>query len=175
MKNRWVKLGIVGKAFGLDGAFFISGREQPIPKTVRLLHIGKKPEMARTLTVLNSRMQGKRPILVSRELQSRDEVESIKGQLIWCARQEIEVQEDQEYIWADLEGKTVVDQQGRFVGTIVGVQNYGASDIVELKNESLGTLSLPFVDFYFDMNFRSNDEQLRLLVPIETFAEAWQS
>ncbi|MFW7379468.1 MAG: ribosome maturation factor RimM [Oligoflexus sp.] len=175
MKIRWVKLGIVGKGHGLNGTFFISGRDAAIPGGVKTLRIGKNLQRAQDLTVQTSRMQGDRPTVHCKEVQSRNDVDILKGQTIWCRRDEITVEEEREYLWSDIEGLLVIDSDDRLVGKIVAVQNYGASDIVEIENQQLGRLALPFVDAYFDMNFRSDAEQIRLLVPLTTFDEAWET
>jgi len=173
-KIKWVKLGIVGKGHGLNGTFFISGRDQTIPPKVKTLLVGNKLETARSLTVVNCRMQSGRPVLDCLEVQNRNDVDFLKGQIVWCPRHEIEVQDQNEYIWADLEGRSVVDSQGEMVGKIVEIQNFGASDIVEIDHTDRGRLSLPFVSLYFDMDFTGDQEQIRLLVPLDTFDEVWQ-
>jgi 16S rRNA processing protein RimM len=164
----------VGKPYGLGGAFFVSGRDQILPNTIRKLYFGNSPERAMLiLEFQSSRMQGGRPILICRDFNGRDRADQLKGQLIWCRRDEIQIDEQDEYIWSDLLGKQVLDCEGKLIGTIISVQNYGASDIVELENNE-ARLLIPFVAAYFDMSFSVSDPALRLQVPGETFDEAWE-
>ena len=52
--------------------------------------------------------------------------------------------EDEFYV-ADLVGMAVADDQGRALGTVIGVPNYGGGDLLELRPASGGeTLLLPF-------------------------------
>lgn len=171
----WVQLGIVGKAHGLNGAFFISQREEPLPPQLKELRIGPKPESAPRFTLRGSRMQQGRPILLCEELKSREGAEALLLQAIWCPRAELEVDESSEYLWADLIGKEVVDRSAKPIGTIREIGNFGASDLVRIVDATGKVLELPLVAAYFDMSFRSSDPELRLVVDAELFDESWSS
>jgi ribosomal 30S subunit maturation factor RimM len=77
-----------------------------------------------------------------------------------------------EYLWVDLVGKEVLDKDGRLVGQIARVENFGAADIVIIQKNKV-ELPLPLVDYYFDMTFTGNSP-LRLVVDAKTFVESWQ-
>lgn len=173
MNKRWIQLGIVGKAHGLNGAFFISSRDDLLPETVKGIRIGKDPDKAPTMKVKACRWQSDRPLVQVEELKTRDAAELICHSPIWCDRQEIDIDEDEEYFWGDLIGKQVVDPQGVKLGRIEGIQNYGASDIILIEADDGRTLEVPFVDVYFAMDFSFEDKELKLLVPADTFDEAW--
>lgn len=173
MKRRWIQLGIVGKAHGLNGAFFISHRDEVLPPQVKELRIGRQPETAVPLKVQSCRLQGDRPLLQCVGLSSREAAEKFLLQEIWCEREALPIDEHAEYLWADLVGKEVRDARGLSLGHVAEVGNFGASDIVRIVHPQRGVLEVPFVAAYFDMNFQSHDAFLQLLVEDDCFADTW--
>jgi 16S rRNA processing protein RimM len=173
VQKRWIQLGIVGKAHGLNGAFFISQRDDLLPPQVRHVYIGAKPEAARKLTITKCRLQADRPLLLCLEINQREAAEALLMQPIWCERGDLVVDEAQEYMWGDLIGKEVRDQADVAIGVIEQVGNFGASDIVRIRNSQGLILEVPFVKAYFDMQFKSGDPYLKMIVTAEVFAETW--
>ena len=51
---------------------------------------------------------------------------------------------------ADVVNKPVTLPDGKIIGKVLGINNFGASDVVEIINEDKQTLMLPFVSQYFD-------------------------
>ena len=173
MNIQWIQLGIVGKAHGMLGAFFVSRREEALPPSLKTVLVGLRPETGRKLTVKSSRMQNSRVVLLCVEISQREAVESLIGQPICIERKVLKLDEDKEYFWVDLIGKQVIDCQGLAIGKIENVGNFGASDIVLVRNEHGATLEVPFVRSYFDFSFLSTDLVIRMNVPLETFQDVW--
>lgn len=173
MKNSWLQIGIVGKAQGLHGAFFVAQRADDLPKGLRRIVVGPDPETGRCLTVQVARRSAGRPVIQCHELTSREAAETLKMQPIWCERSLIPLAEDSEYLWSDLVGKVVQDSSGLRLGRITAVGNFGASDVVRIDADDGQWTEVPFVAAYFDMKFRSDSPELRLTVPAETLAETW--
>ncbi|MDQ3233822.1 MAG: ribosome maturation factor RimM [Pseudobdellovibrionaceae bacterium] len=173
MKNTWLQIGIVGKAQGLRGAFFVAQRDEDWPEGLDRIVVGPDPDKAKALTVVETRRSGDRPVIVCRELTSREAAESLKMQPIWCDRSLVPLQEDSEYLWSDLVGKDVLDSDGQRLGRISAVGNFGASDVVRIDADDGQWIEVPFVSAYFNMEFRADAADLRLTVPADTFAETW--
>ncbi len=173
MKNLWIQIGIVGKAQGLRGAFFVAQRDDDLPRGLKKILIGDKPETARALTIVETRRSANRPVVQCLELLSREAAEALKMQPIWCDRSLVPLEEKTEYLWSDLVGKAVVDSLGNDLGRIDAVGNFGASDVVKLVASDGRWTEIPFVSAYFDMNFRSSDPLLKLIVTADTFADTW--
>ncbi|MBC7660612.1 MAG: 16S rRNA processing protein RimM [Chitinophagaceae bacterium] len=173
MQKRWIQLGIVGKAHGLNGAFFVSQRDEEIPDGLKTLRIGPSVETAKTFTIKSSRWQNDRPVMLCSEIASREAAEAICHQPIWADRDDMEIDEEEEYFWSDIVGKEVKDSQGTFFGTISEVANYGASDIVLIEDGKGRTVEVPFVEFYFDMGFDLDGTEIRLIVLSEVFDDTW--
>ena len=170
----WVKIGIVGKAHGLLGAFIISGRDEALEKSVRQVRIGKSLDKSQSYEIMQSRMQGKRPLVSLKGFTGRHRVDEIKGMSVWCKRDDLSIDDEEEYIWNDLIGRQIIDAKGVPMGKVEHVVNHGATDIIELTGEQ-GRLSIPFVDAYFDMSFKADSSPISLIVEESTFEEAWES
>ncbi len=166
-------MGVVGKAHGLAGAFFVSSREEPLPPDLKEVVVGERPEAGRRFKVARQQLQSGRPLLQVEEITAREAVDPFKGQQIWCRRDQLGLKPG-EYCWADLIGKKVVDVDGIAVGVIRDVANHGASDFVNIVDETRGELPVPFVGMYFDMNFDPEGEVVTMTVPLAIFEEAWQ-
>ena len=110
-----------------------------------------------------------------KELQTRNDVDTLKFKTLYVLRSWLEVKEDEEYCWADLIGKKIIDAEGSLLGTLCRVDNYGAGDVITIKEASGDrTLAIPFIREYIDMSFVSTDDNIKLLVLRDTFDECWQ-
>lgn len=171
---QWIRLGIVGKTHKLDGSFYISDRTLPLPKSIEWIIVGSPTKNSSTKqSIERSSSSGKKFIAKLKGFNSIEEIEPLKGMELWTSRDQI-VLNNNEYLWADLEGKVIVDSNSTPLGTIVKFENYGASDLVEIKNENEESLLLPFNNYYFDMTFTKNDKELKITVSKDIFSEYWQ-
>lgn len=172
-KNHWIQVGTIGKPHGLRGGFFVSGRSGLLPKGVKSLMLRLKDSKLR-LSLSTQRLQSGRVLLSCKEFNSPEEVKEFVGQTLWCLRADIKT-DDGEYLWADLIDCKVIDLHGNLVGSIVRVENHGASDIVTINApKSSKHVSIPFVATYFDMSFSSSDESISLLVGCDLFQDLWE-
>src|SRR5690349_24076342 len=66
-------------------------------------------------------------------IADRNGVEALKGQRLYVDRSRLPAAAADEFYRADLVGLRAIDSEGRTVGTIIAVDNYGAGDILELQ------------------------------------------
>jgi 16S rRNA processing protein RimM len=66
-------------------------------------------------------------------VSSRDQAEALRGTQLSVARDALPPLEDGEFYHADLIGLAVITDGGEPVGTVVDVQNFGASDVIEIE------------------------------------------
>lgn len=177
---QWVRLGLIGKTYRLDGSFFVSERDSAIPKSVKWVVLSKRgdasPEALAQLVrygVERSRPQAKRVIAKLADISSIEAITPHQGSSIWTTRDQIPVNDTKEYLWAELEGRAIIDSDGKAFGTISAVQNFGAGDVVEVTSASQQVQMLPFTDYYFDMSF-ANEGPISLVVSGQIFEEFWQ-
>lgn len=167
----WLRVGVVGKAHGLRGSFFISGRDELIPMSYKTLRVGADPESGQVLTITQSKWQTDRPLLDCKEVTRREEAEALTGQILWVQKQQIPVDTKQEFLWADLPGRAVLTPDGQVVGQVVSIYNVGAADVLELRGSDGRLFDVPLLPLYFVMSDLASDKPLRLVVDLEVLQE----
>jgi 16S rRNA processing protein RimM len=62
----------------------------------------------------------------------RTAAEALRGQLIEVDRDSLPALEEGEYYHADLVGLPCVDEAGNALGSVAGIENFGAGDLIEV-------------------------------------------
>lgn len=76
----------------------------------------------------------------------RNEAERLRGTKLYINREDLPAAEHGEYYIEDLKGLKVVDGHGKEIGTLLSVENFGASDLLDIKPPSGASFYLPFTD-----------------------------
>jgi 16S rRNA processing protein RimM len=84
----------------------------------------------RKLVAINA--AGKAPIARFEGIGDRTEAEALRGSLVEIARDALPPLAEGEYYHVDLIGLRCVDGNGAGVGTVSGVENFGAGDLLEI-------------------------------------------
>jgi 16S rRNA processing protein RimM len=66
------------------------------------------------------------------EVQGRNAAEKLRGTTLSVPREELPELSEDEYYHADLVGLTAHTDTGRVIGSVAAVENYGATDIIEI-------------------------------------------
>lgn len=153
--NSYVKIGIVGKAHGLSGLFFLSGRSSPFEHEVKYVYIEinhsyKKMKVSQILT------RSSKTILGLDKILSREDLQLYKGAGVYIKKDDIHLNQE-EFLWDDIVGKKVNDQTGKPFGWVERIDNFGASNIVTVENEVGFIWMIPFTEEFFDMSFKVSD------------------
>ncbi len=69
------------------------------------------------------------------ELRDRSAAEALKGTELFVARGALPACGEDEFYHADLVGMRAIDGEGRTIGTVAGIQNYGAGDVLAIAVE----------------------------------------
>lgn len=186
-----MKLGVVGKAHGLRGAFFVAGRrDRPVPKSCKKIVLGEvetpskssfsqapeTPEPSQIYEIVSSSTQQGRPLLQCRGVDDRTAAETLTGRSIWVEREQISVNPAQEFLWADLVGCLIYDSSGAPFGKVSEVGSYGAGDVAVVQAEIEGKLWAVEVLLgpqFFNMDFDVSARRLDLVVDKDTFEGLW--
>ncbi|WP_156254462.1 ribosome maturation factor RimM [Sandarakinorhabdus oryzae] len=75
----------------------------------------------------------------------RNVAETLRGLTLAVPRTALPPLADGEYYVADYLGRTVVDETGVAVGTVRAIENFGASDILDIALAKGGTVMVPFI------------------------------
>jgi len=79
----------------------------------------------------------------------RTAAEALEGTELWVDRDRLPAPEADAFYHADLIGLAAVDPEGRPLGEIVGVHNFGAGDLVELRPAGAAKTELvPFTEAF---------------------------
>jgi 16S rRNA processing protein RimM len=167
--SRYLNLGKVGKPHGLKGAFFVSGRDEALPKVDRI-YIGSKPESTPSVRITSMKWQGDRSVLEIESIRDRESAEAILHQDIWIERSQLKL-EATDCLWIDLEGKVVWTSDHMELGRISDVANYGASDIVEIV-KGKQRMSLPLIQDYF--KWPVQPEKIEVKQDLSFFSDLWE-
>ena len=78
------------------------------------------------------------------ELADRSAAESLRGVELYVERAALLPTAKDEYYHADLIGLRAEDREGRALGTVQAIHNYGAGDVIEIARADGDSVLLPF-------------------------------
>ncbi|MBR3790887.1 MAG: 16S rRNA processing protein RimM [Clostridia bacterium] len=81
-------------------------------------------------------------------VKSIEDAEKFRNKEFFITKEDFGALDENTFFIEDLVGLEVVDTEGNFVGHILGVENYGASDILEVKDK-WATHLVPFIKQVF--------------------------
>ena len=94
--------------------------------------------------LLSSRDSGKSAVARLEGISDRSAAEALRGSLVEVDRSSLPPLEEGEYYHADLIGLPAEDHEGKRIGTVVSVENYGAGDLLEIELEGGKSSLIPF-------------------------------
>ena len=86
----------------------------------------------KSLELISARPQKSHAIVKFAEITSIDEAEKLKNSIVYCNRDDAEIDEDANYIQDLINCLVVHAENNDEYGKVVDVQNYGASDILDV-------------------------------------------
>lgn len=94
--------------------------------------------------LLSVRDAGKLAVARFEDISDRSSAEALRGAIIEVDRAHLPPLEEGEYYHADLVGLPAVDAGGNMLGTVTAVENYGASDLLEIETGGGKRSLIPF-------------------------------
>ena len=79
------------------------------------------------------RQQGRYLLLHFKGLNSPEKASELKGKEVWVGKEALPVSQEGEYYFEELIGFKVVDLEGKEFGEVLSLANYGASDLLVIK------------------------------------------
>lgn len=166
-EKTFIKIGVVGKPFGLKGYFFVSKRKQHIPLSYEELIIGDLYSGLK-VKILESKIHTKRPLLLCTHFYSKTDVTNFIGQDIWVSADKLS---PDELLYYELCGKTVIDINNMIIGKIIAIKNFGASNILQIQQNNK-CVDIPLVDQYVHTD-QLNHTEIKLKIDKCLFEEFW--
>ena len=154
--SNFVKIGVVGKAHGLNGLFFVSQRTSLFIESVKYIYLENKSNLKklRLDQVLSS---GGKTVFKCDTINNRQDLSKYMGSSIYVERKDLNLKED-EFLWNDLIGRVVLDSYSNNFGTIEKVEDFGAGVLVFITHSDSSLSTIPFNDQYFNMDFDSKSK-----------------
>ena len=94
--------------------------------------------------LLSVRRGGKTAVARIEGVSDRSGAEALRGSLVEVDRSALPPLEEGEYYHADLIGLAAFDCDGNPVGTVAGIENYGAGDLLEIEDDAGKSSLIPF-------------------------------
>jgi 16S rRNA processing protein RimM len=139
-----VCLGAIAGAHGVRGLVKIKSFTQDPANLTAYGPLGNESGRRRFEIAVTGQAKG---LLVARiaGVEDRDAAQALRGVQLYVARAALpEPEEAEEYYQADLIGLAVEDPQGRLLGKVAAVENYGAGDFLEIARAEGAPLLVPF-------------------------------
>lgn len=96
------------------------------------------------LTPKSHRLITKGVAVIAHEVKSREEAEALKSTKLYVPRDLLPETEEDEFYLTDLIGLDVKSTDGKRMGKVMAVHNFGAGDILEIKPKESASFYHPF-------------------------------
>jgi 16S rRNA processing protein RimM len=83
-------------------------------------------------------------VIAFAEVKDRNAAEALKGTELFVDRAQLPPAEEDEFYHADLIGLEARDSEGRVLGKVAALHNFGASDVIELARDYGDSVHLAF-------------------------------
>jgi 16S rRNA processing protein RimM len=145
-KDRRILLGRIAAPHGIRGDVVVESYAGE-PHSIAAYGPLESEDGTRQIEIRVVRVTPKGVIAHVAGVDDRTSAESLKGLSLYVERARLPAAAEGEYYRADLVGLAAEDRDGRKVGTVIAVENYGAGDILELRLEGRAKTELiPFSD-----------------------------
>ena len=141
--SRDVLLAVVIGAQGLRGDVRVKAFTQPPDAIARYRNLHDRQGRHFTVTGARATKAGEAVLSIA-ELTDRGTAESLQGVELFVSRTALPATAKDEYYHADLIGLRAEDSEGRGLGTVQAIHNYGAGDVIEIARADGDSVLLPF-------------------------------
>jgi 16S rRNA processing protein RimM len=144
-------LGAVRGAYGLKGWVRIASHDADatVLRTARRWWLKKGAEM-KVLEVTGVRRHGGVLIAKWQGCDDPESAEAFRSAIVSVGRADFPAPRAGEFYWVDLIGARVVNRAGIELGTVTGLRNNGAQDLLEVAGGSRAVLLIPLVEGYVE-------------------------
>ena len=141
-----ILLGRIAGAHGIRGEVLIKAFTAA-PENIGTYGPLSDESGTRTFKLKSARATSKGVVARLQGVDDRNGAEALKGIALYIERERLPAAAEGEFYHADLIGLAAVDGDGKPIGEIVTVQNYGAGDLLEIRLAgSSKTELVPFTD-----------------------------
>jgi 16S rRNA processing protein RimM len=144
-EERLILVGRVAGAFGVRGEVRISAYTEDALALTRFGEL-KRQDGSHALTITQGRPAKGGLVVRVKEVETKEQADALRGLRLYVPRDALPEPEEDEFYLADLIGMAVRRvETNEPLGRVKAVQNFGASDMLEIEPETGGaTWYLPF-------------------------------
>jgi len=144
MSEQWVTVGRIGSAHGIRGWNRIISFTQPVDNILNYSPWQMKINGEwQEIKISSGQPHGQHVIAHIVGSNDRDQAQALTGADIAISKEQLAKLKDDEYYWSDLEGLTVINQDGTELGQVQGLMETGANDVLVIKGEK--ELAIPYL------------------------------
>ena len=149
-QQHWVPMGYIKGAFGVKGWVKVHADTEYADSLLSYpeWRLNKNGSI-RTVSLESGKLAGDGLQVKFSGVDDRDAAASLRGFTVEINRAEFDPAGENEFYWADLVGMTVNNRQGMHLGTVSGLMETGAHDILIVRKKGGETL-IPFVSRFID-------------------------
>jgi 16S rRNA processing protein RimM len=146
-----VELGVVRGHYGVKGWVRVAPHdaEAAVLRTARRWWL-MQGDAVRALEVTGVRRHGGGIVAKWVGCNNPEEAEAVRGARVAVGRADFPAPASGEFYWIDLVGARVVNRAGTELGTVSGLRNNGAQDLLEVAGADGAGILVPLVEGYVD-------------------------
>jgi len=135
--TKFVVIGRIGSTYGVQGWLKIQSFTEWADNILEYTpwYIEENDEW-KALTITDGRIHGKGIIVKLAGWDTPEKSRLLSGKKIAIARSQLPALEKDEYYWSDLEGLTVINQDGEILGKVSYLISTGSNDVLVIKGET---------------------------------------
>lgn len=137
-----VHVGTFGKPQGLKGEIKINILTSSLESFKLLKHYFKSNGESKW-NFVSLRKIGKKNVASLQGCKDRDSALLLKGKYIFSFRENFPKIKENQYYSLDLIDCTVININNKFLGTVIKIENFGAGDLLEIKNQDQKKFYIP--------------------------------
>ena len=129
-KSSFVHVGTFGAAIGLKGEIKINLLTSSVDIFKSLDHYYNYDQSVEW-KFDSIQMRNQKCVGLPSHCKNRDDAEELKNQKIFSFKENFPSVNPNEYLVSDLIGCDIIHKNGNFLGNVIGVDNFGAGDLIE--------------------------------------------
>lgn len=151
MTDKWVEVGVIGRAHGTRGELYVFFHNHETTLAVPEIRLAAWPSDAqredkdrRDLTVARVRETPKGWLMFFEDIEQREDAAALTNCRLFVKRESLPDLSEDEFYQTDLIGMTALAESGKTVGTIEGFFDTKAHEICVIRSTT-GEILVPFI------------------------------
>jgi 16S rRNA processing protein RimM len=145
-ESKRVLLGRISAAHGIRGEVLIKSFTE-VSENIGTYGPLSDEQCTRVFEIVSARPTPKGVVARLKGITDRNAAEALRGTALYVERGKLPAAAEGEFYHADLIGLAAIDREGKTVGKIVAVHDFGAGDLIEIRLAGSNKTELvPFTD-----------------------------